>query len=191
MADWVTVRTGAELAEALASGVSRIVIEGELSGMPSVTLPPGASLRGGTLAFGAKGLCLTSDNEVSDLRVVTAAHETAVYNDTSVADLGTLSLSNVSTVGQIYLVADGNVRTGRIVADHVTVEAADVRGRFDRPHGFGVDALQGGFTVWNRTVDGTVRANGNNAIGIRLTDRQLDPTILRIDAPSGTPIASS
>lgn len=30
---------------------------------------------------------------------------------------------------------------------------ADVRGRFHRPHGFGVEALQGGLTLWNRQAD--------------------------------------
>jgi len=156
MANTVTVKSGVELTDAIAAGAIEIVIDGAVSGIPSLTLPPGVSLRGGTLEFKAKGVRLTSDNSISDLRVVTAEDEAAIYNDTSVADLGTLSLTNVTTIGQIYLVADDQVRAGRIVADNVTVEAADVRGRFDRPHGFGVDAQQGGFTVWNRQADGAV-----------------------------------
>jgi hypothetical protein len=153
MGEWVNARSAADFTEAISSGVTRIEVEGTLSGMPSVTLPPGVSLRGGGLAFRAKGLCLTADNKVSDMRIVTVDHETAIYNDTSVADMGTLLLSNVSTVGQVYLVADNNVRAGKIVAEGVRIESADVRGRFDRPHGFGVDALQGGFTLWNRQAD--------------------------------------
>jgi hypothetical protein len=160
----VRVENGVELTQALADGASAIEVVGTVSGLPSLTLPPGASLRGGTLEFHAKGLRLTADNDVSDVRVVTAEQEPAIYNDTSVADLGTLSLSNVTTVGQVYLVAEGQVRAGRIVADHVTVEAADVRGRYDRPHGFGVDALQGGFTIWNRQADPAV------TISTRLTN---------------------
>jgi len=149
----VRVSSGVALAETLATGATEIEIDGTVSGIPSLTLPPGVNLRGGTLEFKAKGLRLTSDNEIADLRVVTAESETAIYNDTSVNDLGTLSLPNVTTVGQIYLVAEGHVREGRIVANNVTVESADVRGRFDRPHGFGVDALQGAFTIWNRQSD--------------------------------------
>lgn len=164
MADWVSVGSATELTDALASGASQITIAGTIFGLPSLTLPPGVSLRGGALAFGAKGLCLTRDNKVSEIRTTTAEHEVALYNDTSIAELGTLSLANVSTVGQVYLVADGSVRSGHIVADAVTVEAADVRGRFDRPHGFGVDALQGGFTVWNRQADPAV------TISARLTN---------------------
>jgi len=156
MAIVVKVTSGDALKEALAAGATEIEIEGTVSGIPSLTMPPGVILRGGTLQFTAKGLRLTSDNEISDLRVVTGEHEPAIFNDTSVNDLGTLSLTNVTTVGQIYLVAEDQVRGGRIVADHVTVESADVRGRFDRPHGFGVDALQGAFTIWNRQSDPAV-----------------------------------
>jgi hypothetical protein len=38
----------------------------------------------------------------------------------------------------------------------MVVEAADVRGRVERPHGFGVDALQGAFTLWNQQPDPAV-----------------------------------
>lgn len=172
MTDWVSARTEQAFVEAVASGATRIEVEGALAGMPSVTLPPGVHLRGGTLTFKAKGLRLTSDNELSDIRIVTTEREPAIYNDTSVASLGTLSLTNVTTVGQIYLVADGNVHGGRVVADDVTVEAADVRGRFDRPHGFGVDALQGAFTIWNRQADPAVTVTArltNIAVGSATT----------------------
>lgn len=151
--DVVKIANGNELTDAIANGSTVIEIDGTISGIPSLTLPPGVNLRGGTLDFKAKGLRLTSDNEISELRVVTEVHEPAIFNDTSVADLGALSLVNVTTVGQVYLVAEDQVRAGRIVADNVNVECADVRGRFDRPHGFGVDALQGGFTIWNRQPD--------------------------------------
>lgn len=155
--EWTKVATAADLTDALAKGAQAIEVMAHLKGMPSVTLPPGVSLRGGSLAFGAKGLRLTTNNSVQDITITTASHEVAVYNDTSVAELGTLTLSNVTTTGQVYLAADHNVRSGRIVADGVHVTAADTRGRFNRPTGFGVEALQGAFTVWNRQADPAVR----------------------------------
>ncbi|RAN79682.1 hypothetical protein B5P43_12925 [Bacillus sp. SRB_336] len=155
--EWTRVTNAKELADALESGALAVEVLGSLRGMPSVTLPPGASLRGGTLTFGAKGLRLTSDNAVQDTTILTSPHEVAIYNDTSVADLGTLTLSNVNTTGQVYLAADNQVRAGRIEVDGVHVTAADTRGRFDRPAGFGVEALQGAFTVWNRQADAAVR----------------------------------
>ncbi|MFB7260665.1 hypothetical protein ACFCXH_00630 [Streptomyces nojiriensis] len=36
------------------------------------------------------------------------------------------------------------------------MQSADVRGRSRRPHGFGVEALQGGFTLWNLQADPAV-----------------------------------
>ncbi|WP_125610401.1 hypothetical protein [Specibacter cremeus] len=154
---WTQVASVSELTEALSSGATNIEVTGSLKGMPSVTLPPGVSLRGGRLAFGAKGLQLTSNNTVQDVTVTTEPHEVAIYNDTTVADFGTLTLANVTTTGQVFLAADQNVRSGRVEADGVHVIAADTRGRFHRPTGFGVEALQGAFTLWNRQPDSAVK----------------------------------
>lgn len=154
---WTQVSDVVQLNEALASGAAQIEISGTLKGMPSVALPPGVSLRGGELVFGGKGLRLSSDNSVENVTIRTAVQELAIYNDSAVADLGTLRLRNVTSYGQIYLCAQGNVRAGRVEADGVNVARADTRGRADRPTGFGVEALQGAFTLWNRQADAGVR----------------------------------
>lgn len=154
---WTRVSTPKDFQQAIGSGATHLEVVGILKGMPSVTLPPGVSLRGGTLTFGAKGLRLTSNNTVQDLTITTAPHEVALYNDTTVTDLGTLTLNNITTTGQVFLTADDQVRSGRVVADGVHVTAADTRGRFHRPTGFGVEALQGAFTLWNRQGDPAVK----------------------------------
>jgi hypothetical protein len=145
-----------ELLDALA-GADDIEIAGSLSGMPMLTLRPGVSLRGGTLRFGAKGIRLTSGNRLEDVTVVAPDHEVAIGNDTTVRDLGTLSLRNVRTAGQVLLIADGAVTGGHIEVDGLTVASADLRGRADRPHAYGVDALQGALTIWNRQPDPSAR----------------------------------
>jgi hypothetical protein len=149
MDEWRVVTTASELAEAIDAGAQAIEVKGILRGMPMITLHPGTRLRGGTLEFGAKGLRLTSDNAIEDVTVRTADHEVAILNDTSVADLGTLELRRVRTMGQVFLVARDAVRAGHIEVEGLTVESADVRGRAERPRGFGVEAMQGAFTVWN------------------------------------------
>jgi hypothetical protein len=88
--------------------------------------------------------------------VVTAEHEVAIYADTTQPDWGTLTLRGVTTVGQVALIAHGSVGSGHVVIDGLGVRAADVRGRADRPRGFGVEAMQGGLTVWNRQADASV-----------------------------------
>ena len=156
MSESRVVGNAEELLDAVASNAAEIEVRGTVSGMPMITLKPGVVLRGGVLEFGAKGVRLTSQNTLDGVTVRTAADEVALLNDTSVDDLGTLTLRNVTTVGQVLLLADDSVRAGHVVVDGLHVERADVRGRAVRPHGFGVEALQGGFTLWNRQADDSV-----------------------------------
>lgn len=150
------VRTAQELADAIGEGDLDIEVDGTIAGSPMITLPRGATLRGGTLRFGAKGVRLTSDNTLEGVTVLTEPDEVAILNDTSVTDLGRLTLRDVTTRGQVYLVAADAVRAGHIQIERLTVQTADVRGRSLRPHGFGVEALQGGLTVWNLQADAAV-----------------------------------
>ncbi len=148
-----TVTNAKELAEALDAGATEITVEGVVSGSPSITLPEGTTLRGGTLAFKARGVRLTKDNTLECVTILTRPHEVAVEVATEGADAGTLTFRDVTTVGQVSLVAEGNLRRMRVEARHVHVREADVRGRTHQPHGYGVDVLQGGFTLWNRQPD--------------------------------------
>ncbi len=154
MAEWHVVRTGSELVEALQSGERAIEVEGVINALPMVTLPPGTRLRGGILEFGAKGVRLTRDNTLEDVTIWTSDHEVALLNDTAEADLGELTLRRVTvTGGQVLLVARDAVRGGHVQVDGLAVLSADLRGRVERPHGFGVDAMQGAFTLWNQQAD--------------------------------------
>jgi hypothetical protein len=152
----VRVSSAAELLDALAVA-DEIEVDGSLAGMPMITLRPGVALRGGTLRFGAKGVRLSSDNLLEDVTVIVPDWEVAIGNDTTVGDFGRLTLRNVRTRGQVLLLADDRVRRGHVEVDGLAVASADLRGRPDRPHGFGVDALQGAFTLWNRQADPAVR----------------------------------
>jgi hypothetical protein len=152
----VTVSSAPELLDALAVA-DEIEVDGSLAGMPMVTLRPGVALRGGTLRFGAKGVRLTSDNVLEDVTLLVPDWEVAISNDTAVADFGRLTLRNVRARGQVLLLADGAVGRAHVEVDGLAVASADMRGRADRPHGFGVDALQGAFTLWNRQSDPAVR----------------------------------
>jgi hypothetical protein len=139
------VRTAAELLGALGTA-DDIEVDGSLSGMPAITLPPGTRLRGGTLRFGARGIRLTQDNQLEDVTVIVPDTEVAIGS--SAADLGSARLRNVRTRGQVLLSA----ARGHVEVDGLTVVSADLRGREERPHGFGVDVLQGAFTLWNRSA---------------------------------------
>jgi len=143
------VSTVPELLDAL-DVADDIEVDGQLAGLPMITLRPGVRLRGGTLRFGATGVRLTWGNRLDDVTILVPEHEVAISNDTTVGDLGRISLRNVRTAGQVLLLADGAVRSGHIDVAGLAVKAADLRGRADRPHAYGVDALQGAVTIWNR-----------------------------------------
>ncbi|MCI7551343.1 MAG: hypothetical protein PUK40_07665 [Actinomycetaceae bacterium] len=147
------ITSAQELAQALEAGERNLEIEGTITGSPSITLPEGATLSGGTLEFKAKGVRLTKNNTLRNVTITTLDYESAIYNDTSIPDAGTFVLDDVTTVGQIYIVAEGALKTVRVEANGVFVKAADVRGRVEQPHGYGVDVLQGGFTLWNRNPE--------------------------------------
>lgn len=147
------VTNAEELQQAVKDGATDIVVEGTISGAPSIILPQGATLSGGTLEFKGKGVGLTKDNTLRDLTITTLPHEVAVYNDVTVADAGTMTLENLTTVGQVYLVAEGELMKIHVQADGVHVKEADLRGRVEQPHGYNVDVLQGGLTLWNRQPD--------------------------------------
>jgi hypothetical protein len=140
----IAVTSAGELLDALGTA-DDIEIDGTLSGMSAITLPPGTRLRGGTLRFGAKGIRLTTDNQLEDVTVI--APDTEVAIGTSAPDVGQLTMRNVIARGQVLLTPG----RGHVQVDGLTVASADLRGREERPHGFGVDAMQGAFTLWNRT----------------------------------------
>jgi hypothetical protein len=147
------VSTSKELVAALDNGVTEIAVTGTLSGMGNLRLPPGVGLAGGTLVFGARGLVLSADNSPEEIDIKCPAQEIAMGNEVTQADLAALTLRGVSTVGQVFLIADESMRSGAIVIDGLVFNEADLRGRAERPQGHGVDAPQGALTVWNRSPD--------------------------------------
>jgi hypothetical protein len=150
MVSWLEVHTANELYQAVRGGLMHIQVVGEIAGVSMITLQPGMSLRGGSIRFAARGVRMARDNTLSDINLFCGDTEVALFVDPSLETLGTLTLHNVTTRGQIAIIAEGRLTSGHINADRVHVEAADVRARFHRPHAYGVDALQGAFTLWNR-----------------------------------------
>src|SRR5712691_3871707 len=75
-----------------------LVVCGNLANVPSFRLAPGQTLTGNgdnasiSFAKDVDGLQLSSDNEVRNLRLEASAGRRAIFNDTSVARLGTIRL---------------------------------------------------------------------------------------------------
>ena len=79
--------------------------------------------------------------------------------------MGRLALLGVSARGQVLLTPG----QGHVEVDGLAIASADLRGRESRPHGFGVDVLQGAFTLWNRSgtagLTATLTATSAGAAG--------------------------
>jgi hypothetical protein len=149
----ITVRTPADLVEAARTPNTRIDIDGVLSGLAPLTLSPGVVVRGGVLRFKTRGLTLTRDNVLGAMTIRAAPDQIAIANDLEQSDLGLLQLDDLTVTGQVLLLADGSVRTGHVNVRGLSVLEADLRNRRQRPRGFGVEAMQGAFTLWNRQSD--------------------------------------
>jgi hypothetical protein len=139
--------------------VKTITVTKDLTDVPSLRLSPGQSLRGreGMPAIqfcaGQEGLELSSDNEVSGLRLVCDVQRRVVFNDTSVSHLGRIELKELKVTGVVQILASGKVRGGHVEAHEVHIEAADARGFDARPQGYGVQVIPGVLTIWNLQPD--------------------------------------
>ncbi|MFI2211658.1 hypothetical protein [Streptomyces sp. NPDC020141] len=157
----ITVTSVEELVAALTGtgAADEVRVEGTLTGVPGVTLPPGTALAGAgpgaglVFAEGADGVRLTRDNGLAGLRLETSVASRAVHNDTGQDALGTLAVRDVVTVGRVEILAADAVRSGHVIVDGLDIEAADARDGTPRPCGYGVEVRHGAFTLYNRQPD--------------------------------------
>ena len=140
-------------------GVSHIVVQGSLTSLPTLRLRPGQALVGAderaavTFDYGNDGVQLSTDNRLQSIRLVVSPDKRALFNDTGVSHLGGMALRDVTAIGQVQLLARDQVRGGHVEVDGLDIVAADARGPRERPHGYGVDVLQGAVTLWNMQAD--------------------------------------
>jgi hypothetical protein len=157
------VSTTSELIEAVQdASVKRIVVLKELSNVPMLRLSAGQALTASpskeTIRFagGQDGLELSSDNKIENLVLVASPEKRAVFNDTTVSDLGRLELRNITVDGIVQIIAMDRVRAGNIEAHDIEIRSADAREYSVRPKGYGVEVIPGAFTLWNQQADTSV-----------------------------------
>jgi hypothetical protein len=148
--------------------VQTITITQDLSDVPEIHLSSNKTLRGrpdraSVLKFaqGVHGVCLTSDNVLANLVLLTSPDHFAIWNDERASNLGTLTLRSITAVGRVRLLARDAVRGGHVEIEGLDIVAADTRSASERPHEYGVDVLQGAFTLWNMQSDSNVKITAN------------------------------
>ena len=75
----------------------------------------------------------------------------------------------------MQILARDKVRGGHVDVSGLDIVAADARAETERPRGYGVEVLQGAFTLWNMQRDDHV------AISADLVGISGDPTSLRME----------
>jgi hypothetical protein len=158
------VDTVQDLLDAISDpSIKTVIIETNLSDVPSIRLSPGTALRGSIgartevrFAKDVDGVCLSSNNAIANLDLRASDERCAIWNDESVSGLGVLELRNLKTTGRVRILARGNIRDGHIIVEDLDVVSADTRAEKERPHEYGVDVLQGAFTLWNMQSDNDV-----------------------------------
>ena len=143
-----------ELQRALAANQPQtLVLQTALVSPHPLVLPPGYALTGAdpnrsSLSFSyGDGLGLTANNQVTNLTVRTAPPHRAIYTLAGVADSSTLTLQNLTVMGQVALLLHPGTQQLRVEADWVDVVACDARAYHERPQKYGVSVLSGAFTV--------------------------------------------
>jgi hypothetical protein len=137
----------------------QIIIRSKLTNVPSVRLSPGQSLRGSgaragiIFIEGADGLQLSSNNKIRNIDLTTSPEKRAIFNDTNVDTLGRMELHGVTAIGQIQILARSKIRGGHVNVNGLDIVSADTRGQTERPNGYGVNVLQGAFTLRNQHSD--------------------------------------
>jgi hypothetical protein len=167
---WVTTADG--LVAAINDGVGKIVVSGRLGNVPSLHLSPGQSLCGAAddskIAFvdGMDGIELTSGNSIHNVHLCASPGRRAIFNDTTIPGLGRIVLRSVTATGRVQILARDTVRSGHVEVNGLDIIAADARAESERPHGYGVDVLQGAFTLWNMQRQDDVALSAD-LVGVR------------------------
>lgn len=149
-----------ELMEALANPHIEIIeISASIVSPHDIFLPKGVSLRGqkqsqATLGFSeGGGLGLFGDNSVVNLTIISSPSARAVFLVAGQANYGNIELTNLIVTGQVGLILRTGSLQAAITADNVHVAACDSRGYTEQPQKYGVNVLQGAFTVYNFNGD--------------------------------------
>lgn len=136
----------------------------------SITLPPGFLLTGRDkdsciLSFSnGDGVGLTADNRIENLTVMATPSARAIYTQTGLADMGSITLNDLCVTGQLSIIVRGGTKNLNLTVDKLHVAACDCRRYSEQPQKYGVNVYQGALTVYNFNgdPDSKIRASLTN-----------------------------
>jgi hypothetical protein len=165
-ASTIPVASLTELMSALSgSGPCTIKLTTSVACPYSITLPPGFSLVGTdkdrcVLSFcNGDGLGLTADNRIADITLIATPAARAIYTQTGIADMGSITLGNLVVTGQVSIIIRAGTSKLNLAVDGLHIAACDARRYSEQPQKYGVNVYQGALTVYNFNGDAKSRIN--------------------------------
>ena len=144
----------ADLMAALSEKEARILeLQTSVACPFSVTLPPGFALRGKDRDSCVLGFCdgdgigLTANNSLANLTVIATPSSRAIYTQTGFADMGRMTLKDLSTTGQVSIITRTGTDKLVLVADALHIAACNCRRYSEQPQKYGVNVYQGALTL--------------------------------------------
>lgn len=132
-----------------------------------ISLPPGFGLAGRDkdtciLVFGnGDGIGLTANNRIENITIAATPAARAIYTQAGFADMGTITLRNLSMTGQVSIISRTGTDRLDLVIDRLHIAACDARRYSEQPQKYGVNVYQGALTVYNfnGNAESTIRAS--------------------------------
>ena len=173
----VGVKTLNELINALSNASTKLVkLTSTIVSPHDLFVPEGISLQGGesspaTLSFSqGGGLGLFGNNTISNLSVITTPSARAIFLVAGQKQYGKIELTNLIVTGQVGLILRVGSDQAAIIAENIHVVASDSRAYTEQPQKYGVNVLQGAFTVYNFNGDAASKITAsltNISVGMR------------------------
>ena len=121
----------------------------------SITLAPGFVLTGADkdrciLSFGnGDGIGLTANNRIENITLIAPPDARAIYTQAGIADMGTMTLTNLAVTGQVSIITHAGTDRLNLVVDGLHIAACDARRYSEQPQKYGVNVYQGALTIYN------------------------------------------
>lgn len=159
-----------ELQKALSDNATKIIITRNILCLNSLQLPINCTLTGQKYANGempalffnrSDGLALSASNTISDLHILCDVDKRAIYNASTIEDLGLFSFNNLAITGQLSFISRAPTKHAEIDMRDIHIKACDARSYLEQPQKYGVNVLQGALTIYNFNQDesSTIKVN--------------------------------
>ncbi|MGT2932600.1 hypothetical protein [Streptococcus catagoni] len=160
----INVGSTNELIKALSENVELIQISRNMTLASPISLPKGTSIEGipqedGTipsLFFShSDGIILQGQNTIRNLSIVAMQDKKGIMISPQQleSNWGKISLSNLEVDGQVSLIFRNPTLTADVTVENIHINSSDTRTYLEQPQKYGVNVLQGAFTLYNFNPD--------------------------------------